>query len=247
MSWSTRELAQMAGTTVNAVRHYHRSGLLDEPDRYVNGYKRYGVEDLVRLLQIRRLRDIGVPIADIRRIDSGVGTSPEVLEGIDAEMAASIERIRRARADLAEMVQNGTSTEVPPGFAHLSKRMSATEQSLTLIYTRVYDSDAMADVRQMIEADEDPATARFEALPADADEATRAAVAEEFAVTIARAIRDYPWMLDPEPKLTRSLSSTGAAMAATLHEIYNDAQLDVMERAGELARQLATVEDAPAP
>ena len=31
MPWSTRELAELAGTTVKAVRHYHEIGLLDEP------------------------------------------------------------------------------------------------------------------------------------------------------------------------------------------------------------------------
>ncbi|MEO3798201.1 MerR family DNA-binding transcriptional regulator [Nonomuraea sp. B10E15] len=37
MPWSTRELAGLAGTTVNTIRHYHRLGLLDEPERRYNG------------------------------------------------------------------------------------------------------------------------------------------------------------------------------------------------------------------
>jgi DNA-binding transcriptional MerR regulator len=47
VAWSTRELAELAGTTVNTVRHYHRIGLLDEPERRNNGYKEYGVPHLV--------------------------------------------------------------------------------------------------------------------------------------------------------------------------------------------------------
>lgn len=39
MAWSTQQLADLAGTTVNTVRHYHRLGLLDEPERQGNGYK----------------------------------------------------------------------------------------------------------------------------------------------------------------------------------------------------------------
>jgi hypothetical protein len=31
MAWSTRELAELAGTTLRAVRHYHEVGLLAEP------------------------------------------------------------------------------------------------------------------------------------------------------------------------------------------------------------------------
>ena len=47
------------------MRHYHEAGLLDEPERRSNGYKQYGVPHLLRLLQIRRLRDLGVPLAQI--------------------------------------------------------------------------------------------------------------------------------------------------------------------------------------
>ena len=50
MGWSTRELAELAGTTIKAVRHYHEHGLLEEPRRAVNGYKQYGAGHLVRLL-----------------------------------------------------------------------------------------------------------------------------------------------------------------------------------------------------
>ncbi|WP_375117890.1 MerR family transcriptional regulator [Nonomuraea sp. MTCD27] len=37
------------------MRYYHQVGLLDEPDREPNGYKRYEVHHLTRLLQIKRL------------------------------------------------------------------------------------------------------------------------------------------------------------------------------------------------
>jgi DNA-binding transcriptional MerR regulator len=65
MAWSTRELAELAGTTLKTVRHYHRIGLLDEPERAANGYKRYRVPHLIRLLRIRRLVDLGVPLSAI--------------------------------------------------------------------------------------------------------------------------------------------------------------------------------------
>ena len=51
MAWSTRQLAELAGTTVKTVRHYHEIGLLSEPERASNGYKQYRTEHLVRLLQ----------------------------------------------------------------------------------------------------------------------------------------------------------------------------------------------------
>ncbi|MBX0301124.1 MerR family DNA-binding transcriptional regulator [Cryobacterium sp. 1639] len=68
MAWSTRELAELAGTTLKAVRHYHQIGLLDEPGRTSNGYKQYQVAHLVRLLQITRLANLGVPLAQIAQM-----------------------------------------------------------------------------------------------------------------------------------------------------------------------------------
>ncbi|MGP9539942.1 MerR family DNA-binding transcriptional regulator, partial [Brachybacterium sp. AOP43-C2-M15] len=41
MSWSTSELAGIAGTTVKTIRYYHHIGVLPEPDRASNGYKQY--------------------------------------------------------------------------------------------------------------------------------------------------------------------------------------------------------------
>ncbi|MFJ8542364.1 MerR family transcriptional regulator [Streptomyces sp. NPDC093586] len=37
------------------IRHYHERGLLAEPERRADGYKSYGVRNLVRLLRIKRL------------------------------------------------------------------------------------------------------------------------------------------------------------------------------------------------
>ncbi|MDN3482326.1 MerR family transcriptional regulator [Arthrobacter sp. APC 3897] len=71
MAWSTRELAELAHTTVNTVRHYHRLGLLEEPDRRYNGYKQYGARHLVSLLRIRRLAALGVPLAQMQELGAG--------------------------------------------------------------------------------------------------------------------------------------------------------------------------------
>lgn len=65
MAWSTRQLAELAGTTVKAVRHYHKIGLLEEPHRTSNGYKQYDVRHLLSLLRITRLTDLDMPLAQI--------------------------------------------------------------------------------------------------------------------------------------------------------------------------------------
>lgn len=102
--WSTRELARLAGTTVNTIRHYHRVGLLEEPVRRPNGYKQYGEQHLLRLLGVRRLAELGVPLARISEIDARPEATTEVLRDADRDLASSIDRLERARGDIAAIL-----------------------------------------------------------------------------------------------------------------------------------------------
>ncbi len=106
MAWSTRELAERAGTTVNTIRHYHRTGLLEEPERKHNGYKQYEVHHLVTVLRIRRLADLGVPLSQIRDVGAGADSTPRTLRELDVELEESIKRLERARADIAVILRD---------------------------------------------------------------------------------------------------------------------------------------------
>jgi DNA-binding transcriptional MerR regulator len=59
------QAAAFAGVTIKTVRHYHKLGLVEEPDRDSSGYRRYRSDDLLRLVQVRTLAAAGVPLADI--------------------------------------------------------------------------------------------------------------------------------------------------------------------------------------
>lgn len=54
------EFADLLGVTTKTVRHYHRVGLLPEPIRNPNGYRQYGLEAVLRALQVLRLRQLGL-------------------------------------------------------------------------------------------------------------------------------------------------------------------------------------------
>lgn len=240
MPWSTSELAELAGTTVNTVRHYHRSGLLEEPERMSNGYKQYRARHLVRLLQIRRLRDLGVPLAQIESVGAGGDTPKVALLAIDADLAASIERLQRARAEIRAIVDGTSTTDLPAGFEDVAGRLSTPERSLMLVYEQLYDPAAMADLRTMVETESDDGSAEFEALPVDADEETRQRIAEMFAPVIARHLTDYPWLIDQSEHLSKGSHVTAQAFFETFTELYNEAQLDVLGRASVLAREQAS-------
>ncbi|MCO8273876.1 MerR family transcriptional regulator [Actinoplanes sp. TRM 88003] len=237
MAWSTRELADLAGTTVNTVRHYHRLGLLDEPVRKNNGYKEYGVEHLVCLLRIRRLVELGVPLSEVGVARTSGDVPPEVLRQVDGQLAAEIERLQRARSDIAAILRDGGPADSPAGFGAVAPRLSEADTSLIHVYTRLYDDDALKDLRRMVETDTDPVNAELDALPADADEATRQDLAERLAPVIAGNLTDYPWLNDPAARLIRGEQASMQTFVDAVVSLYNAAQIDVLTRASLLAHE----------
>lgn len=244
MPWSTREVADLAGTTVNTVRHYHRAGLLDEPTRMSNGYKQYQVAHLIRLLQIRRLRDLGVPLDQIEQVGFGTDPPADALRAIDADLASSIERLQRARAEVRAILDGSSVTGVPAGFENVASRLTKPEQSLMLVYSQLYDDSAMEDLKQMLEADPDAADVEFENLTPDADEATRARLAEHLAPGLAQLMVDYPWLLDQAGHSRKAVSVTHETVDESVRVTYNSAQLEVMARAGVIAQKLLQQSEA---
>jgi len=237
MPWSTREIAELAGTTVNTVRHYHRAGLLELPERMSNGYKQYGARHLVRLLQILRLRDLGVPLAQVDSVGIGGETPGAALLAIDADLALSIERLQRARAEIKAILAGTTATDVPAGFEDVAGRLSTPERSLMLVYSQLYDESAMADLKTMVESEAPDAGLAFEALAADADDAERQRVAESLAPQLAKHIADYPWLTEPDRHLSKGSKLTQEVFLETMVELYNEAQLDVLGRSSIIATE----------
>jgi len=232
MAWSTRELADLAGTTLKAVRHYHKLGLLDEPGRTSNGYKQYQVVHLVRLLQITRLANLGVPLAKIAAMGPADENPTAALRALDAELEATVERLQRIRGELAGILIDGAPAELPAGFRSMAGALSETDRSLIMIYSRVFDDPAMQDMQQILSDELGSTTdAELDALPADADPATRRRLAEELAPVIAGLTETYPWLNDPGSRAPRGAVFAEGTVVQALAELYNPAQLEVLYRA----------------
>ncbi len=61
-------VAEAAGISVETIRFYQRSGLLNEPARPPGGVRRYGVEFVVRLRFIKRAKQLGFSLAEVQRL-----------------------------------------------------------------------------------------------------------------------------------------------------------------------------------
>ncbi|MGW2091772.1 MerR family transcriptional regulator [Promicromonospora sukumoe] len=113
------DAATFAGTTPRAIRHYHEIGLLPEPERGGDDRRRYGYEDMVRLLWVRRMADAGIALDDIRDAFAGsaaAGPAPQdsdddiaaVLERLDESLVAQEAELRRQRSAVQRMRTQGS-------------------------------------------------------------------------------------------------------------------------------------------
>lgn len=64
--YSIGKLAKTAGVNTPTIRYYEEIGLLPKADRTASGQRAYGAEDLERLVFIRRCRDFGFSIDQVR-------------------------------------------------------------------------------------------------------------------------------------------------------------------------------------
>jgi DNA-binding transcriptional MerR regulator len=96
------EVARIASISPRALRHYHRIGLLPEPARRPNGYD---LSDVVRLLRVRRLVDLGLSLEEVRDAlaDDEGRELREIVVEIAAELAEQEARIRAQRERLLEL------------------------------------------------------------------------------------------------------------------------------------------------
>lgn len=114
-------LAEATGTKVETVRYYERIGLLPEPARTRGNYRAYSVEHLARLSFIRRARDLGftldqvkalLGLADHKEQDCGSVDvmAREHLFDIDRKIA-DLRSLRRELNNLIGQCEQGTIAE----------------------------------------------------------------------------------------------------------------------------------------
>lgn len=99
------QAAAFAGVTIKTVRHYHRLGLVDEPQRDSSSYRRYGSIDLLRLVQVRTLAGAGVPLAEIGKLlDADPEGFADSLADVERHLTNRIEELIARRKTLRRLV-----------------------------------------------------------------------------------------------------------------------------------------------
>ncbi|WP_329124814.1 MerR family transcriptional regulator [Streptomyces sp. NBC_01465] len=107
------QAASFVGVTIKTVRHYHRLGLIAEPERDTSGYRRYGSADLLRLVQVRTLAGAGVPLAEIGDLlDAGPEQFAATLDDVHHRLDEQIEDLT-ARRDTLHRLTHGDRALLP--------------------------------------------------------------------------------------------------------------------------------------
>ena len=93
-------LAKATGTKVETVRWYEQVGLLPAPTRTSGNYRAYDAAHLGRLSFIRRARDLGFSLDQIRALLDIAGQQDRSCEAVDVIAREHLDEVDRKIADL---------------------------------------------------------------------------------------------------------------------------------------------------
>lgn len=94
------ELARATGTKVETIRFYEKIGLIDAPARTTGNYRAYGPGHLSRLSFVRRSRDLGFSLDQVRALLSLADDRSQPCEAIDSIARNHLLEVDRKIADL---------------------------------------------------------------------------------------------------------------------------------------------------
>jgi Cu(I)-responsive transcriptional regulator len=97
------KLAKAAGTSVETVRWYEREGLIAAPPRSRSNYRSYGQRDLARLCFIRRARELGFSLDQVRGLLDLSENGGRDCRHVDALAKELLDAIDRRIADLGRL------------------------------------------------------------------------------------------------------------------------------------------------
>ena len=115
------KLATSTGVNIETIRYYERAGLIAPPARTDGNYRAYGEADIIRLRFVKRTRDLGFTLEQVRALlsisgqrERDCGTVDAIAIGHLAEVdrkIADLMALRRELADAVASCEGGTVAE----------------------------------------------------------------------------------------------------------------------------------------
>ena len=114
------KLAKLAKVHAETIRYYEKVGLMPSPPRSAGGHRVYGQTHLKRLAFVRRCRELGFNLEEIRDflalVDGGKYTCGEVLQLTQAHISdikLKIRDLQKMKKTLTEMSNQCSGKEAP--------------------------------------------------------------------------------------------------------------------------------------
>ncbi|WP_166793139.1 MerR family transcriptional regulator [Cryobacterium lactosi] len=244
----SRDLASLAQVSVRALRHYHQVGVLPEPERSPNGYREYSVHDLVRLLRIKRLAALGIPLERMPAMfEADPADQASMLSQLETDVDAQIVRLQAQKALITLIRENEGAADFPPQLARamamyaglgVSPAMARMDRDQVLLLAHLVGErgmDRLVEVYDRVsethlQDDTARLATRFDLLPADAA-----------APVIEGLVTDFIGFFAPlitELSAAPGIAFLDEAAATSLLDAYqadtlNPAQRDVLARLTE--------------
>jgi MerR family copper efflux transcriptional regulator len=106
-------VAKRVGVAIDTIRYYEREGLLPEPERRASGYRSYGEGTIAQLRFIRRAKNLGFTLEEIRELlalsadrQRGVKAVKQRAQQRLAAIELRIDELQRVRDGLAQLVES---------------------------------------------------------------------------------------------------------------------------------------------
>ncbi|GAA4206832.1 MerR family transcriptional regulator [Streptosporangium oxazolinicum] len=202
------ELASLADVTVRTLRHYHRIGVLPEPGRDPSGYRRYTIHDLVRLLRVKRLAALGIPLHKVAGILDSEEDHHDLLSDLERELDAQIARLTKQKTMLGIIRKHRTLPDVPPELARffaafalsgVSPAMNRIDREQSVLLAHLVGEAGIEHLTGFYEHIAAPGTAevvtglarRFDRLDADAGPAVVDRLVDDFTERVGRIVVEF--------------------------------------------------------
>lgn len=100
---SIGDLARATGVAVETIRYYERIGLLPAPPRTAGNYRSYGDGHRRRLSFIRRSRDLGFTVEQVRTLLELADRTDHDCHAVDSLARRHLDDVERKIADLTAL------------------------------------------------------------------------------------------------------------------------------------------------
>lgn len=137
-TWKVGELARSTGLTVRTLHHYDAVGLVRPSARTASGHRLYTGADVRLLYRALALRDLGLPLDEVRSVLEGGGPGlgellADQLEQVERRIAAL--RALRGRLSVVVNASRGAPALEPERLMRVIEGMSGVDETMRTYFS----------------------------------------------------------------------------------------------------------------